>query len=85
MPEVGFEPTIPVFEQGKTIHGLDRAATVIGCVLYAPCQLYRIIIIIIIVEDYKLSHLYADFCPAFSYSSPLPILLSVLSKHRSYL
>jgi hypothetical protein len=28
---VGFEPTIPVFEQAKTVHVLDRAATVIGC------------------------------------------------------
>jgi hypothetical protein len=26
----GFEPTIPVFEQAKMIHVLDRAATVIG-------------------------------------------------------
>jgi hypothetical protein len=30
MPRVGFEPTIPVFEQAKTFHALDRAATVIG-------------------------------------------------------
>jgi hypothetical protein len=30
MPRVGFEPTIPVFEQAKTVHTLDRAATVIG-------------------------------------------------------
>jgi hypothetical protein len=28
---VGFEPTIPVFERAKTVHALDRAATVIGC------------------------------------------------------
>jgi hypothetical protein len=27
---VGFEHTIPVFKQAKTVHGLDRAATVIG-------------------------------------------------------
>jgi hypothetical protein len=27
---VGFELTIPVFEQAKTVHALDRAATVIG-------------------------------------------------------
>jgi hypothetical protein len=32
MPRVGFEPTIPVFERAKTIHVLDRAATVIGTV-----------------------------------------------------
>jgi hypothetical protein len=30
MPQVGFEPTIPVFEWVKTVHALDRAATVIG-------------------------------------------------------
>jgi hypothetical protein len=30
MAWVGFEPTIPVFEQAKTFHALDHAATVIG-------------------------------------------------------
>jgi hypothetical protein len=30
MPQVGFDPTIPVFERAKTDHALDRAATVIG-------------------------------------------------------
>jgi hypothetical protein len=30
MPRVGFEFTIPVFERAKTVHALDRAATVIG-------------------------------------------------------
>jgi hypothetical protein len=30
MPQAGFEPTIPVFEQAKTFHSLDRVATVIG-------------------------------------------------------
>jgi hypothetical protein len=30
MPRVRFEPTIHVFERAKTIHALDRAATVIG-------------------------------------------------------
>jgi hypothetical protein len=29
MPRLGFEPTNPVFRQAKTIHVLDRAATVI--------------------------------------------------------
>jgi hypothetical protein len=29
MSRVGFEPTIPVFEQAKTVHALDCAATVI--------------------------------------------------------
>jgi hypothetical protein len=30
MPQVGFEPTIPVSECKKTIHVLDRSVTVIG-------------------------------------------------------
>jgi hypothetical protein len=30
MPQVGFEPTITAFERAKTVHALDRAATVIG-------------------------------------------------------
>jgi hypothetical protein len=32
MPRVGFEPTIPAFEWAKTVHDLDRAATVIGII-----------------------------------------------------
>jgi hypothetical protein len=27
---MGFEPTIPALERAKTVHVLDRAATVIG-------------------------------------------------------
>jgi hypothetical protein len=30
MPRLGFEPTISVFERAKTVHSLDRSATVIG-------------------------------------------------------
>jgi hypothetical protein len=30
MPRVEFEPTIPAFERAKTVHALDRAATVTG-------------------------------------------------------
>jgi hypothetical protein len=30
MPKVWFETKIPVFGQGKTVHGLDRGAIVIG-------------------------------------------------------
>jgi hypothetical protein len=30
MPRVGFEHRIPVFEREKTVHALDRAATVVG-------------------------------------------------------
>jgi hypothetical protein len=38
MPQVGFELTIPVFERAKTIHALDRAATVIGDSVYIITQ-----------------------------------------------
>jgi hypothetical protein len=30
MLRVGLEPTFPVFERAKTVHALDRVATVIG-------------------------------------------------------
>jgi hypothetical protein len=30
MPQVGFEPTIPVFERAMTVHGFDHGTTVIG-------------------------------------------------------
>jgi hypothetical protein len=30
MPQAGFEPTIPAFERAKTVHALERAATVTG-------------------------------------------------------
>jgi hypothetical protein len=33
IPQVGFEPTIPLFERAKTVHASDRAATVIGLLL----------------------------------------------------
>jgi hypothetical protein len=32
MPRMGFEPTIPVLKRKKTVHALDRAATLIGTV-----------------------------------------------------
>jgi hypothetical protein len=30
MPQVGFESTISLFERAKTVHAVDRVATVIG-------------------------------------------------------
>jgi hypothetical protein len=30
MPQMGFEPTIPMFERAKTVHALDCVASVIG-------------------------------------------------------
>jgi hypothetical protein len=39
IPSVGFEPTIPAFERRKTVHALDRVATVIS-------ELYKYILYI---------------------------------------
>jgi hypothetical protein len=36
MPCVGFEPTIPASEQAKTVHVLDRSATVTGTSTLLP-------------------------------------------------
>jgi hypothetical protein len=30
MPRVGFQPMVTAFERAKSVHALDRAATVIG-------------------------------------------------------
>jgi hypothetical protein len=38
MPWVGFEATIPASERAKTVHALDRSATVTGRMVYAFVQ-----------------------------------------------
>jgi hypothetical protein len=35
MPQVGFEPTIPVFKRAKIVHATGSVATVIGPSYYA--------------------------------------------------
>jgi hypothetical protein len=37
MPQVKFEPTIPVFERARAVHALDRTATMI-CFLKPICN-----------------------------------------------
>jgi hypothetical protein len=44
MPEAGFEATIPMFEQAKTVHALDRAVTVIGALLHVGSFKIEIVI-----------------------------------------
>jgi hypothetical protein len=40
MPRVGLEITIPLSERAKTVHALDRAATVIGLINnYSPLMM----------------------------------------------
>jgi hypothetical protein len=38
LPRVEFEPTIPPFMRAKTVHALDRAATVIGHINTYTCK-----------------------------------------------
>jgi rRNA maturation endonuclease Nob1 len=42
MPQVGLTPTILVFEQVKTVHALDRSATVIGLVCIGIIKLVQL-------------------------------------------
>jgi hypothetical protein len=42
MAQVGFEPTISVFERAKTFHALDGATTEIGCTGYTASDLLGI-------------------------------------------
>jgi hypothetical protein len=39
MPQVRFDPMIPVFERAKTVNALDRAATVIGLIVLLNCNI----------------------------------------------
>jgi hypothetical protein len=39
MPPVGFEPTISVLEQAKTVRALNRAATAIGILYFDDISL----------------------------------------------
>jgi hypothetical protein len=43
MPRVGFEPRTPVFEWGKTVRALDRAATEIALFVCARILLFNYI------------------------------------------
>jgi hypothetical protein len=42
MSRVGFEPMIPVFEWAKTVHGLERAATVVGQKKFSYLQILHL-------------------------------------------
>jgi hypothetical protein len=47
MPRVGLEPTIAAFEGAKTVHALDRAATVIGALEVPFTKFHRAVRIIL--------------------------------------
>jgi hypothetical protein len=42
MPRIGFEPTIPAFEQKKTVQALDRAVTLIDVWRFSAYQIYKV-------------------------------------------
>jgi hypothetical protein len=43
MHQVGFEPTIAVFEWAKAVHALDRVGTVIGTTNTTAYQIVEVI------------------------------------------
>jgi hypothetical protein len=55
MPQMGFNPTIPVFEWAKTVHVLDRAASVIG-VIYLPIYLSTYLLIYVLTGIRNWNH-----------------------------
>jgi hypothetical protein len=56
MPQVGFEPTIPVFKRAKTVHALDGEAIVIGTAKYSNSKQHSITIFSEINETNSLSY-----------------------------
>jgi hypothetical protein len=52
MSRVGFQPTIQAFEQAKTVHVLDRTATVVG-----KTRLRQIEILCILFSTHNVQHL----------------------------
>jgi hypothetical protein len=50
MPQMGFDPMIPVCERAKTVHALDRVTTVIGHIFTYICK-YSYIKLIINVKS----------------------------------
>jgi hypothetical protein len=43
MPQMGFEPMIPVFKRAKTVHALDHAATAIGSYCFVSIKIILLV------------------------------------------
>jgi hypothetical protein len=50
MPQVGFEPAIPVYEWAKTVHALHREATVIGASTFSNSKIPRVYICLYVFD-----------------------------------
>jgi hypothetical protein len=79
---MGFEPTIPAFERAKTVHALDRVATVIGirhCVAsnYGMTDTHRLDRTAIVFPSKCTLHIYIFFF-FFFYYNEIYNLLSIL-------
>jgi hypothetical protein len=57
MSAVGFESRTPVFERAKTVHALDRAATVIGQYLIIKLKYYVCWILDLHIGEYEVFYL----------------------------
>jgi hypothetical protein len=72
MPRMGFEPTNPAFKRWKTVHALDRAATVIGSEVFTAViirvlvlgLLRRVILLTVtdVSEEHAISIFRYDVC-----------------------
>jgi hypothetical protein len=71
MSRVRFEPKIPLFERTKTVHALDRAATVIGN--FIKYKLFNGGNVISTKIQIAISPV--DHCPNYFYSCPLRAFL----------
>jgi cobalamin synthase len=63
MPQLGFETTIPVFERSKTVHALDRAATVVGTVGVTLGNF-----VVILTTSFGMSVIYEYLCRCWQHS-----------------
>jgi hypothetical protein len=82
MPLVGFEPTIPVSEEEKTVHVLDRSATVTGfygLILHNITGCKCILLNKMLVSNLKLR----GFSPQAKYTTKRPPLVGDVSANFS--
>jgi hypothetical protein len=58
MPQLRFEPTIPVFERAKTFYALDRETTVIGVKKTSDRNLSRHLYKVKVISNFQQQKLY---------------------------